>query len=66
MYNEGSGARGSGAPTGSQSSPSGTQGPRPENASLYMCVISTKSGPRIFFYLKKSRGFILWAEEEKA
>ena len=40
--------------------------PGPQNASLSMCVISTKSGPRIFFYLKKSCGSILWAEEEKA
>ena len=41
--------RGSGAPAGSQSSPSGTQNPRPQNAPLSLCVRLAVFALELFF-----------------
>ena len=39
--------------------------PGPERLIVHVCKI-TSLAPELFFILKKCRGFILWAEEEKA
>ena len=58
--NEGSGARGSGAPAGSQSSPSGTQGPRaPERLIVYVCNKYKIRPQNIFLFEEKLRFYIM-------